>query len=108
MFWRADTRTIYVLHADGTWASYLDTWDASEPPYDPSLSAPEGLRQPVRGFGKVWREQLGGPQPEIGWALGEERAYTMLWQPFFSGQMLLGPGDEVYALYAGLSWESRE
>jgi hypothetical protein len=108
MFWRADEQAIYVLNADGTWAHHIDTWDTAQPPYDPSLTAPEGLQQPVRGFGEVWREQLGGPQAALGWALAGEQPYTMLWQPFFRGQMLLGPGQEVYILYAGLSWERKE
>jgi hypothetical protein len=53
----------------------------------------------------VWREQLGGPQASIGWALAEEQSHEMMVQLFASGQMFLGPGGEVYVLYADGTWE---
>jgi photosystem II stability/assembly factor-like uncharacterized protein len=107
MFWRADERAVYVLDENGTWARYPDTWDESQPSDDPALAPPDGLWQPLRGFGKVWREQLGGPQASIGWALAEERSHEMMVQHFTGGQMFLGPGGEVYVLYADTTWERR-
>lgn len=71
-----------------------------------SLTPPEGLSQPVRGFGKVWREQLGRPQAEVGWALERERGYEMLVQPFDGGQMFAGAEGEVFVLYTDETWES--
>jgi Two component regulator propeller len=108
MFWRANERRIDVLQADGTWQRFIDTWDESQPAYDPSLTPPEGLLQPVRGFGKVWREQLGGPQAPIGWALAAEQSYDMRVQPFALGQMITGPGGQVYVLYADGTWARKE
>jgi len=108
MLWRADERAIYVLHADGTWARYLDTYDDTQPHVDPSLAPPAGLHQPVRGFGKVWREQLGGPQSSLGWALTDELSYMILAQPLSSGQMFLGPNGGVFVLYDSGTWESKE
>jgi hypothetical protein len=105
MFWRADRRTIDVLHTDGRWVRYEDTWDESQPADDPSLVPPAGLWQPVRGFGKVWREQLGGPQAEVGWGLGPEQGYEMLAQSFGGGQMFLEAMGEVFVLYADGTWE---
>jgi photosystem II stability/assembly factor-like uncharacterized protein len=108
MFWRADLRNIYVLHADGWWSVYDDTWDESQPTDDPSLTPPEGFLQPVRGFGKLWREQLGGPQAQVGWALEPEQGYEMLLQPFGGGEMFLGIEGQVFIFYTDRTWESRE
>ena len=105
MFWRADRRDIDVLHTDGWWAGYDDTWDESQPVDDPSLTPPEGLLQPVRGFGKVWRTSLRGTQADVGWALEPERGYDMLAQPFGGGEMFVGAEGEVFILYVGGTWE---
>jgi hypothetical protein len=108
MLWRADERAIYVLQTDGTWARFLDTYDDAQQSGDPSLAPPSGLNQPVRGFGKVWREQLGGAQSSLGWALTDERGYMILAQPFDGGQMFLGPNGGVFVLYDSGSWDSKE
>jgi hypothetical protein len=108
MFWRADKQEIYVLEADGSWTGHPDTWDSSQPPADTALQPPGGLLQPVRGFGKVWRERLGGPEAGIGWALVKEQGYEMVAQPFAGGEIFLGPWGEVYVLYTSGSWESIE
>jgi hypothetical protein len=108
MFWRADRRDIDVLHTDGWWAGYDDTWDESQPVDDSSLTPPKGLWQPVRGFGKVWRTSLRGPQANIGWALEPERGYDMLAQSFGGGEMFVGAEGEVFILYVGGMWERVE
>ncbi len=108
MFWRADEKAIYVLEADGSWARYPDTWDESQPPDDPALTPPAGLLQPVRGFGKIWREQLGGPGANTGWALVEEQGFETMAQPFAGGQLFVGPRGEVHVLYADGTWEIGE
>ncbi|MGC9333381.1 MAG: hypothetical protein ACP5JJ_04480 [Anaerolineae bacterium] len=56
------------------------------PAYDPNLPPPP--RQPQRGFGKVWREQLGGTGAAIGWTLENERAVNGWRQPFEKGLLL--------------------
>jgi photosystem II stability/assembly factor-like uncharacterized protein len=61
MLWREDSREIYVLRDDHTWQAFADTWQEGQPEDDPNLIALPGLFQPKRGFGKVWREELGGP-----------------------------------------------
>ena len=67
-----------------------------EPESDPAFAPPAGKQQPVRGFGKVWRQH-----PElreaIGWALAKEEPATALRQPFEKGEML-GVGAYVFAL----------
>jgi hypothetical protein len=64
---------VAIFDEDGTggeWLTFDDTWQsASEPAFDPTLTPPAGLLQPVRGFGKVWRESLTEAQRQaLGWA----------------------------------------
>ncbi len=113
MFWRGDSGEIYVLHDDHTWQAFADTWQEGQPQDDPDLTAPPGLFQPKRGFGKVWREELGGPASQIGWAREEERGGTGVVQAFSGGTILwsnlpsTGSGHRgtAYILYADGSWE---
>jgi YVTN family beta-propeller protein len=105
MFWRGDSREIYVLHDDHTWQAFADTWQEGQPQDDPNLVAPPGLFQPKRGFGKVWREQLGGPASQIGWATEEERGFTGVVQAFDGGTILWSDRGTAYVLYADGSWE---
>jgi len=103
MFWRQDLLRIYVLHEDGTWASYEDTWTPDQG--DLSLSPPQGLYAPVRGFGRVWVLELEGPPSSFGWGTTPERGYAMVVQPYERGQLLLGADGEVYALYDDGTWK---
>ncbi len=71
MLWLSDSRQIYVLAADGTYMAFVDTWQEGQPAggfYTP----PQNRFEPARGFGLVWREQLGGPRAQIGWATAPE------------------------------------
>lgn len=70
---------IWVLIFDasgegGTWLSFVDDWNSeSEVPFDLTMTQPADLLQPVRGFGKVWREKLTDEQRNgIGWATQPE------------------------------------
>ena len=72
-------RQILVLGNDGSWQLYDDTWSSAEPRDDPSLAPPEGLSQPIRGFGKVWRTQE-EVRNKLGWATGSEQGFTSMWQ----------------------------
>jgi len=62
---------IFVLYNDHTWHLYVDTWAEGQPESDPNITPPAGLFQPIRGFGKVWREQP-GVRDKIGWATQPE------------------------------------
>jgi len=94
MLWRADTGKITVLSLEGrergTWQEYDDPWVEGKYPtdMDPDIEPPPGLVQPKRGFGLIWREQLGGPQSDIGWAFAEEEGLCAAVQPFEKGVML--------------------
>jgi hypothetical protein len=106
MLWRLDARRIDVLLQDGTWTAYDDTWEEGQDTHDPGLVPPEGKYQPVRGFGKVWREQLGGVDAWIGWATGEEVGGEAIIQPFAGGLLYRGVNGITYALYADGTWAS--
>jgi hypothetical protein len=58
---------------------FVDTWTSAEPESDPSIVPPAGLYQPIRGFGKVWRNN-----PEVrdrlGWAVAPEEGFETLYQ----------------------------
>jgi hypothetical protein len=113
MIWVSSTRQIYVLMESGHWQVYDDTFvEGVDPAYDPAQPPPP--QQPQRGFGKVWREQLGGPQSTIGWALEAERAVSG-WQQRFDRGLLLWtdttpaeaaePGT-AYLLYDDGTWQA--
>ena len=79
MFWLQPNRQIWVLTRDSAgnpiWSVYDDTFVEGEAEYDPQLVAPEDFHQPIRGFGKLWRENLEVRQA-VGWALKPERGHT--------------------------------
>ena len=79
MFWLQPNRQIWVLTRDSAgkaiWSVYDDTFVEGEAEYDPQLVAPEDFHQPIRGFGKLWRENLEVRQA-VGWALSPERGHT--------------------------------
>lgn len=95
MFWVRPINQIWVLITtdDGTqtWQVYEDTFQEGEPEFDPELEAPsEDLEQPIRGFGKLWREneQL---QEQLGWALEPEVGYYANYEYHYGGRV---EGDE--------------
>src|SRR5574341_269691 len=102
MLWDETYRTIWVFLYDGALPGYLylyDAWAEGQPDNDPSLTPPDGLLQPQRGFGKVWRE-TSGLRDRIGWATAPEYAYTMMYQCTYDSTScyLLGPSSEVYQI----------
>jgi hypothetical protein len=102
---------IYVLaygqdENQGTWQQYADTYREGEPE-SAGLTPPEGLLEPVRGFGRLWREELGGPDALIGWALAPEEGYIGAVQPFVHGLMLWNPlSDAIYVLWDDSTWKA--
>jgi hypothetical protein len=77
---------IYVLYENGACEQFDDTWRADEPDSDPALTPPEGLHQPVRGFGKVWRENE-SVREKLGWAVAPEQGFTGVWQDARPGSL---------------------
>ncbi len=103
MIWRQDTRQIYVLYNDGRWNVYDDKWQEGDPVDDPTIVVPPGVQQPGRGFGKVWREMLGGPKAALGWALEKEQGVEGQATAWDHGTVLRF-GGEVIALLVGGDW----
>jgi hypothetical protein len=103
MIWKGGPESqIYVLAAgDGTrpprWTAYRDTFQEGETALDPLLTPPPGVEQPVRGFGKVWREQP-GVRDELGWALAREHGSPGLLQVFEGGRIFLIEDARLFAL----------
>ncbi|NDJ54631.1 MAG: hypothetical protein GYB68_16310, partial [Chloroflexi bacterium] len=74
------------------WWRVPDSWTDAEPEDDPSLEPPDNMAQPIRGFGKVWREN-GFIREALGWATSEEIPYSSQLQQFEGGFMMTGPND---------------
>ena len=109
MFWQGERREIIVLYSDmeaNRWLSFPDTWQEGQPDRDPALQPPPDREQPIRGFGRVWREELGGPGATVGWAVQGEQGYTGRWQAFERGQVISAPDGALYALLADGTWVS--
>lgn len=75
-------RQILVFYNDGKYEQYQDTWMDGQPESDPSIVPPSGLHQPIRGFGKLWRETP-DVQNKLGWATEPELGFDSLWQQRF-------------------------
>jgi len=111
MLWLDQLREdpIYVLsygegESGGNWQRYVDTWREGDPE-SADLTPPPGLFEPIRGFGRLWREELDGPGAPVGWALEPEQGFTGSVQPFERGLMLWDPLDQaVYVLWDDGTW----
>jgi hypothetical protein len=103
MFWIRHNLQIWVMQASaedpngGDWFCYNDTFVEGEQEVDPTLIPPDGMYQPRRGFGKLWRTH-----PEIreglGWAITPEFELTSNYRYIAggvvdNGQYLPGPGE---------------
>lgn len=91
---------IYALFSGGRFQRYDDTFNADMDPFSGGETAPPGLIEPVRGFGKVWRafpDARGG----LGWARDNEQGGTSAAQAFERGQMIALPqrGEILILVY---------
>jgi hypothetical protein len=110
MIWLEGNSTIYVLYADGRYESYADDFHEGDPESDPSITPPEGLLQPVRGFGLVWRTNP-AVRDGLGWALAPEEGFQG-WSQSYSGLGMHNSGtflrfidgSVVLLLHFGATW----
>jgi hypothetical protein len=82
MIWVKELDRIYVLYEDinsPKWQAFPDDWDESLPESDPSIVPPEGLQQPIRGFGLVWRQNP-TVRERLGWAVDREMGFETIVQ----------------------------
>ncbi|NLF63305.1 MAG: hypothetical protein GX579_01755 [Chloroflexi bacterium] len=75
MIWLQNAAAVYVFFPDGQWQRFADTWTEAEAESDPALTPPAGHFQPIRGFGKLWRENP-DLRERLGWATSVELGYT--------------------------------
>jgi hypothetical protein len=111
MFWLQPIDQIWVLTTDGngvqTWIVQDDIFEDGMPESDESLVAPEeGLIQPIRGFGMLWRNDL-NIQNMLGWATGAELGYLTNYEYHWggtvndAGEYVAGPGYHVVETFIG-------
>jgi len=103
MYWRGDNRQIYVILDTGRWAAYPDTWNEGDPSPSVGTPTPPGTVEPVRGFGKVWRDGP-GVRTALGWANVGERGFDGLVQPFEQGIMIESDRRVIFVLFAAGTW----
>jgi len=83
------------------WRMVVDDWEPGMPEEDPDIVPSSGYYEPVRGFGKVWREEP-RVREHLGWAIEEEfvvgdGAFQCDLRPY-SRCYVTGPNDAVYIL----------
>jgi hypothetical protein len=98
MYWQGSQRQIYALAGDGRLFQVADTWAEGMPADDPALVPPDGRVQPVRGFGKAWRETA-ALRDALGWGTQSEVSHSGTWQNFERGAMFVGLNGQIYALF---------
>jgi hypothetical protein len=85
MIWTAVDDYIRILYdtvpSSGRSAEYKpNAWQSGMPESDPTITPPAGYFQPVRGFGKIWREGTTWSgqaiRDRLGWALEPESAVS--------------------------------
>ncbi len=115
MIWMEFNQTIYVFYDQGeikTYATYPDTFEEGKDlEQDPGIVPPSGRYQPIRGFGKVWRENP-EVRTQIGWATAPESGFET-WQQRYQAiginNVVIWMKDfnsTVYELYPlGQTWE---
>lgn len=96
--------TIYAFFDDGTFQQFDDIWKEGQP-VSGGETPPPGLYEPVRGFGKVWREGTGARVRErLGWATAQEKGGAGAYQQFQKGEMIWsGTVNKIWALYGTVS-----
>ncbi len=100
---------IYVLFNNGTYQRLTDTFEDGVDPSSTGQTPPEGFAEPVRGFGKVWRDTP-GVRDGIGWASSGEIPVAAQVQLFERGEMLaLTQSGQTFVLIAGApgTWTAR-
>ena len=104
MIWIQSSGAIYILYSGGgspAWDYTPDPWRSGMPESDPAIVPPEGLYQPVRGFGMVWRGEGSSlnVRSRLGWALAPEFSFNTAYQcnsaPRYVTCYLLGPDGVI-------------
>lgn len=96
-------KLIYVLFDDSTFQQFDDTWREGQP-VSGGDTPPRGLYEPMRGFGKVWREGTGARVRErLGWATALEKGGDGAYQRFQKGEMYWSSAvNKIWVLYGAV------
>jgi hypothetical protein len=94
---------IYVINNDGTWQRFEDLFQEGDTE-SAELVPPAGQLEPIRGFGLIWREELGGSDATIGWALQDEAAQEVVVQEF-GNDSAITTNNQLYWLLADGTWQ---
>ncbi|MEL6151662.1 MAG: hypothetical protein AAFR56_18685 [Chloroflexota bacterium] len=105
MFWVQPVNQIWVMIVDdegtGSWLVFEDNFDESvDLEEDPDIDPPEGQYEPVRGFGKLWRENT-DLRDALGWGVTPEFGYVSSYRYVPGGEVtddgdyIPGPGYHV-------------
>lgn len=110
MLWIQPQSKIWVMLDDGSgggqWMVYDDTFVEGEAENDPALVPPEGMFQPQRGFGKVWRNTP-TIRESLGWGITPEFGYVSPYEYHAGGsvnaqnQYERGPGYHLLSSLYG-------
>ncbi|MCB9457224.1 MAG: hypothetical protein H6671_14665 [Anaerolineaceae bacterium] len=109
MFWVQPREQIWVMiesgPGQGTWQVYEDTFNEGDAETDPTIIPPDGMFQPERGFGKLWRDTQ-AVRDALGWAVTPEFGYVSNYEYHHGGtvntanEYVPGPGYHVlFSLY---------
>ena len=109
MFWLQPTRQIWVMvvsrEGAGEWYVYEDFFEEGDLEFDPNIVPPdEDFKQPIRGFGRLWRDNTLVRQL-LGWATTDEFGFVTRYEyhpalQSVDGQYVSAPGQHVlYSLY---------
>jgi serine/threonine-protein kinase len=98
---------IYAFdRTNGTVRVFPDTWQNGVDPERGGDSPPDGLIEPIRGFGKVWHEQA-GVRDTLGWATNGEQGAEATLLAFETGQLLALPQtNEIIAVGNDGNWSA--
>jgi hypothetical protein len=117
MIWFDPLNQIWVLSGNeldpqsGSWQCYPDTYSDDQPERVATFEPPPGMgslsalpeanpQQPIRGFGKLWREDP-ALRNQLGWALAPETLFSTRYEYQAGGEMQGGvyqPGPGSYRL----------
>jgi hypothetical protein len=105
MLTRSDLSLVYILvRSTGRWTSTPSTVRPGDV-LAPAGERPPGTLEPLRAFGKVWREQP-AVKLQLGWPVYEERRTPGTIQGFEGGLLLRSSFGVIYALVNDGTWRT--
>jgi hypothetical protein len=110
MYWLQPIDQIWVATTDKdgkqVWLAFENTFVDGQPEINPTLTPPAQFLQPIRGFGKLWRENA-EVQALVGWAEKTEIGYVTRYEYRAGGSVspqneyVPGKGRHVITLLDG-------